>query len=163
MHTYLNIEMERGLSNCLIGEIDISEALIRTDIEKLSFLPAGKHIKNPAELLSSRKMAGLISEMKNRYPDRYIIIDTPPVLPFAEARSISTAVDGIIFVVREGIAPFQGIQEALDILKGGNMLGILYNAVSLENLNGYHKYYYKNYYKNYYRRYADDKDTIETK
>ncbi|MFO0752939.1 MAG: hypothetical protein U0411_06400 [Thermodesulfovibrionales bacterium] len=59
-------------------------------------------MSNPVELLSSQRMKELIVEMKARYPDRYIIIDTPPLLPFAETHAISCMVDGVLFVVKEG-------------------------------------------------------------
>ncbi len=145
LHNYLNINTKKGLADCLVDGTDIGSALIKTGIEKLSFLPAGKSVTNPVELLSSNKMKELIAEMKHRYADRYIIIDTPPVLPFAETRSISIEVDGIIFVVREGMVSLNSIQEALDILNRGNLLGILFNDVNIENLNGYYTYYYKRY------------------
>jgi len=147
LHKYFNMEPKLGLSDCLTNGIDMGEALIRTQIEKLNFLPAGNNVPNPAELLSSSRMKDLVAEMKSRYSDRYIIIDTPPVLPFAESRSLSMIADGIIFVVREGMVPFHGIQEAIEFLKKGNIIGVLFNDVSAENLNGYHKYYYREYEK----------------
>ncbi|MEF9426532.1 MAG: XrtA-associated tyrosine autokinase [Candidatus Mariimomonas ferrooxydans] len=145
LHRYLNIKPGIGLSNCLINGYDIEEALINTGIGKLTFLPAGREVADPAEILSSRKMKELISEMKHRYSDRYIIIDTPPILPFAETRSISALVDSILFVVKEGSVPLNDIKDALNILKDSNVLGIVYNDVGVENLRSRYSYYYKKY------------------
>jgi Mrp family chromosome partitioning ATPase len=142
---HFNIEQEKGLSDYLLDGTDIGGSLVKTDIDKLSLLPAGRQVSNPAELLSSKKMKKLMVEMKSRYSDRYILFDTPPVLPMAETRSMSRMVDGVLLVVREGIASLQHIQHAIDIIHKDNVLGILYNAVSPENLNGYHKNYYTNY------------------
>ena len=142
LHTYLNIKPEIGLSDCLIKGLDVGSALLKTNIGKLSFLPAGMNVENPAELLSSNKMKELLGEIKQRYSDRYIIIDTPPILPFAETRSISTAVDGVIFVVKEGMASLQSIRDALELLKNSNILGIVYNDVSIGSLDGHDYSYY---------------------
>ncbi len=142
LHKYLNIESKAGITECLLGEARISDAIIKTDIGKLSFLPAGKRVDNPVELLSSQKMKDLIRELKERYHDRYIIIDTPPILPFAETRAISSMVSGVIFVVKECGASMHDIGEAIDVLKGTNVLGIVYNGVSKDSLNTHYQYYY---------------------
>ncbi len=154
LHGYLNITPKTGLSDCLIDGLDINAALIKTGIGKLSFLPAGRMVDNPAELLSSQKMKELIDEIKHRYPDRYIVIDTPPVLPFAETLSISSLVDGIVLVVKEGMASLQNIRDALDTLNDGNILGIVYNNVSVENLNS--SYYNNRYYYSAYKHHKKD-------
>jgi exopolysaccharide/PEP-CTERM locus tyrosine autokinase len=146
LHKYLNLKADYGLSDYLMDGIDINRTLIRTGINKLTLLPAGRNVSNPVELLSSRKMKELIVDMKHRYPDRYIIIDTPPVLPFAETRFISTVVDGIILVVSEGKLSLQSIPDTLNIIKkNGNLIGIIYNNVSIENLDNSYGHYYKRY------------------
>jgi len=138
--SYLGFEAELGLADCLTDDIDVGKALVRTGIGKLSLLPAGKQVKNPVEVFSSQKMRTLVLELKHRYPDRYIIIDTPPVLPFSESRTLSTIVDGVVFVVKEGVASLSEISEALGYLKGPNLLGIVYNEAAIEDLGG--RYYY---------------------
>lgn len=142
LHRYLNVEPKAGVTECLLGEANISDAIIRTDIGKLSFLPAGKRVDNPVELLSSQKMKDLVRELKERYQDRYIIFDTPPILPFAETRAISAMVNGVIFVVKEHGASMRDIGEAIEVLKGTNVLGIVYNGVSKDSMNTHYQYYY---------------------
>jgi protein-tyrosine kinase len=127
LHRYFNIVPEAGLADCLLDEADVSEALIKTGIGKLSLLPAGKTVANPVELLSSERMKELVVEMKRRYADRYIVIDTPPVLAFAETHAVSSLIDGVIFVIKEGGASLQHIDNALDILSLDKILGIVYN------------------------------------
>lgn len=143
LHGYFGLEPKLGLSDCLQGGVDLGDALIKTGIGKLSLLPSGKSIRNPAELFSSQRMAELIQEMKHRYPDRYIIIDTPPVLLFAETLSLSYLVDGVVFVVRQGLASVQNISDALASLKGSLVLGMVYNDVKEESIDS--RYYYYNY------------------
>lgn len=142
LHSYFGLEPKIGLSDCLQHGVDPSDALIKTGIGKLTLLPSGKPVRNPAELFSSQRMAELIQEMKHRYPDRYIIIDTPPVLLFAETLSLSYLVDGVVFVVREGMASVQNINDALANLKGSLVLGMVYNDVKEESIDSRYRYYH---------------------
>jgi exopolysaccharide/PEP-CTERM locus tyrosine autokinase len=145
LHNLLGLEPVLGLSDCLADGIDVGRALAKTGIPKLSFLCSGRKTSKPAELLSSNKMKVLIHELKHRYPDRYIIIDTPPALLFSETHAISSYVDGILFIVKEGTAS-NSVRDALDILKGGPVLGIVYNNASPQQLDRRYHHYYQ-YYK----------------
>ena len=136
IHEYLGIEYKYGLSDYLTGDIDISEVMIKTGIGKLVLIPAGNRVDNPLELLSSDKMKALIKEVKQRYADRYVIIDTPPILSFAEPISIGANVDGIVFVVKEGRAQKRMIEDAL------NLVGIVFNDVEITNMDGSYSRYY---------------------
>ncbi|CAG0975748.1 XrtA-associated tyrosine autokinase [Geobacter sp.] len=144
-HTYLGIPNEQGLSDCLMNGVDVGSVLVKTGIGRLSILPAGRPVQNPVELIASSRMKEFIQELKHRYPDRYVIIDTPPVLHFAEAYSIASEVDGVIFVVREGQVPIAHLKEAVGMLKGSNILGVVYNDVEVNRYSSYHYYSYKNY------------------
>ncbi len=145
---YLGIDYEYGLADYIRGDVDLSEVLIRTGRENLVVLPAGKVPENPAELMSSEKMKNLVTELKQRYMDRYIIIDTPPILSFAEAISIGSLVDGIVFVIKEGRVQKKSIDNALGLLKDLNVLGLVFNSVSLVNREGYPDRYSYYGYKN---------------
>ncbi len=144
VHRYLGIKAERGLSDCLLDGVNPGEVLINTGIGKLVVLPAGKEVRNPVELFTSQRLSSLLMEIKHRYPDRYIVIDTPPVLPFAETRHLSRLVDGTIFVVKEAEASVQGVTEALEALREGNVLGIVYNDARIARLDDRY-YYYRSY------------------
>jgi protein-tyrosine kinase len=148
---YLGITAETGLAECLRDGVDVSSAIIGTHVPKLDILPAGKSVSNPVELLSSPKMKSLLLELKRLYPERYLIIDTPPTLPFAESQIISMLVDGLLFVVKEGETTVHDLQDALDILKGTKLLGISYNNVDV-NAQGMN-----NRYRQYYRYYSSGK------
>ncbi len=150
LHSLLNIKPGLGLSDCLSDDIDIASALIKVGNGNLQFLPSGRKTENCVELFSSHRMQKMITEMKTRYPERYIIIDTPPVLLFAETKMLSALADGIIFVVREGLAPLQHVIEALELLKEEQLLGIVYNDAGPEGLNG--TYPYRSYYDHYHKK-----------
>jgi protein-tyrosine kinase len=140
---YLGINPNKGLGDYLMGNAHLADLLIKTGIGRLTLLPAGHPIKNPVELFSSQKTREFISEIKNRYPDRFIIIDTPPVLPFAESRELSKIVDGVVFVVREGQTTPDNISEAINSLDKSKIIGAVYNVATMASLSGrYHSYYY---------------------
>ena len=139
--SYLNIDHKPGFSDCLLGEADISEAIIGTGIGRLSVITAGREVANPVELFTSQRMQALIEEMKHRYDDRYLIFDTPPVLPFAETRTLAHMVDGVLLVVKERLASQGNIKDAIDALKGCELLGMVYNDAILDNHDERYSYY----------------------
>ena len=141
IHRYLGIDVMQGFADCLLGEAEIGEVIIPTGIGRLSVITAGREVSNPVELFASQKSETLIAEMKHRYHDRFIIFDTPPVLPFAEARTLARLVDGVLFVVKEQLASQTNIKEAIEALKGCRMLGMVYNDAVIDR----HDEQYMNY------------------
>ncbi len=145
IHEYLGLKPEKGLADCLTGGTNIGDVILRTGIGRLSLLPAGNPIRNPVEVLSSQNMKEVFHEIKHRYGDRYVIIDTTPVLPFAETRFIGELSDGIVFVVREGHATLANVSEAISSLDRKKLLGIVYNDAGVESMDeryNYNKYGY---------------------
>ncbi|MDW7646096.1 MAG: polysaccharide biosynthesis tyrosine autokinase [Desulfuromonadales bacterium] len=142
IHRYLGLQPEVGLVNCLQEGLPVEKALIKTGLGKLVVLPAGSPVENHLELLASERMKKLIRELKSRYPERYVIFDTPPALPFADAQILGSEVDGVIYVIREGFAKTDQIREAMDSLKGTNLLGAVYNDSSVMPSAGRYSYYY---------------------
>lgn len=140
---YLEMESTIGLTDCVLDQIDVGEALVKTGIGKLTVLPAGRAVPNPVELFSSNRMQNLLLEIKNRYPDRYVIVDTTPLLPFAEPQFIASIVGGVLFVVREGYTSADKFTKALGLLQDHNLLGVVCNAVRQPQSDkfGYYGYY----------------------
>ena len=147
VHRYLDLENGPGLTQCLAQGEDIATAIVPTAIDKLSVVRAGNSTENPVELFSSQRMRDLVQELKTRYHDRYVIFDSPPVLPFAEARTLAQLVDGVIMVVKEGYTPLTNIQDAISSLAGTNMLGIVYNDAEIVKFDERYKYYHNYYYQ----------------
>ncbi|HDQ41830.1 MAG TPA: tyrosine-protein kinase family protein [Desulfonatronum sp.] len=146
---YLDLGPKPGLTECLLDNAAVPDLLIKTGIGKLVILPAGRVASNRGELFSSRKMRDLVQEMKHRYADRYIIIDTPPVLPFAETRTLSGIVDSVVMVVKSGLSTLENIQDATEAMRGANILGLVYNHARPDSLSSSYSYYYKDYYGSY--------------
>jgi len=134
----------KGLSDYLSDDIPLSQTLLKTSINKLTLLPAGRIPKNPSELLSSEQMRRMLHEVKLRYSDRYIIIDTPPPYITSETSALARYVDGIILVVRHGKTRVKEVQDIVDIYGRENILGVVTNF-SKKTVGygyGYHKYGY---------------------
>jgi exopolysaccharide/PEP-CTERM locus tyrosine autokinase len=89
-----------GLLDLLTDKaIQMSDVLLRTSIDKLSILPAGTPRHNADELLASESMRKLIEEMSERYPDRIVVFDAPPLLLSNEARVLASQVGQVVVVV----------------------------------------------------------------
>jgi len=146
-HELLCMDQGYGLSDCLLEGTDVSKAIIRTGIGKLSFLPAGTPMANPGELLASKRMATVLREMKERYSDRFLIIDTPPVLPFAESRILARLADMVVLVVKERRLSKYELNETLEALSGANVAGAVFTQASrghsAAGYSGYAHYSYK--------------------
>jgi exopolysaccharide/PEP-CTERM locus tyrosine autokinase len=135
IHKYLGIEVEKGLTDHLLYDIPVHELLIKPGINKLSYLPAGEPIKGSTEILGSPKLQELITEMKERYPDRYVVFDCPDLLHAPDALVFSSYVDGIVFVVEAGKTSREYVQKALKLLEGRNIVGVVLNKTEVESLN----------------------------
>ena len=145
IHRMFGFRNVRGLHDYLIGEKKFDELIVRTGIDKLSILPAGRSPRNPSELLSSNMMATFLEDAKQRYKDRFIIIDSPPTHITAEAKFLAQYVDAVIFVVMANKTPRKDALKAIEALGRDKVLGIVFNGYN-QARKSYHKYYEK-YYK----------------
>ncbi len=102
-----------GLLDVLKGNADMSSVLLRTNIEKLTFLPSGTPHPRATELLASDAMRRLLDEMAERYPDRIIIFDSPPLLLTTEARVLASQVGQVVVVVHAEKTLRADVQRAL--------------------------------------------------
>jgi len=135
----------QGLSEYLSKAKPLSSLLVKTFMDKLTILPAGEIPHNPSELLSSEQMRRLIHEVKSRYSDRYIIIDTPPPYLTSETSVISRQVDGIVIVIKQGQTRKKDILNVIDIYGREKILGVVYNFAKKPIGYGYGKYGYGKY------------------
>ena len=113
---YFGLKHADGLSEYLINDSDVSRSFVKTPVEKLSILPAGKTPEKPTEILTSKKMKALLHEVTHRYEDRYIIIDSAPPSLAPETGAIAKYVDGIIVVVKAGKTQSNAVTEVIEKL-----------------------------------------------
>ncbi|MHB8772556.1 MAG: GumC family protein [Syntrophales bacterium] len=100
LHRLFNVPRDRGLSNILVGNCGIDEAIIHTTVPGVDVIVAGPVPPNPSEMLGSQNMIRFLEEVRGRY-DR-IIVDSPPITAVTDAVILSRLVDGVLIVVRAG-------------------------------------------------------------
>jgi capsular exopolysaccharide synthesis family protein len=125
-----------GLVSFFSGEKSLEEILINPGIERLTILPAGGRILRAPELIGSPKMEELVRELKERYKDRYIIFDTPPLKGFPDALVFSEYVDSIILVARAGHTSRVSVEKTVDLIPREKVLGLIFNDVKSKDLSG---------------------------
>ncbi|MBN2312733.1 MAG: polysaccharide biosynthesis tyrosine autokinase [Sedimentisphaerales bacterium] len=130
-----------GLSTILAGITPSADAIQSTHIETLKVLPCGPDVPNPSELLNSDVFAQLLEILSDRY-DR-IIIDSPPVMPIADALILAAICNITLLVVRMNKSTRKTSLHARDGLLGigANVLGIVINDVPKEGHYGYYGTY----------------------
>jgi capsular exopolysaccharide synthesis family protein len=133
-----------GLSNVLVGQAALNgsaaEALVTLDV-----LTSGKIPPNPLTLLESQRMASLVKDASKEYD--FVIIDAPPLTAVADALNIGKLADGMLLVVRPGVANTGSVNAAKSLLEqsGQQVLGMVVNGVTADNSYGGY-YYSKGYY-----------------
>lgn len=142
---YLGIRPGAGLAGVLEGENEPLDSTVCLDAHELYVLPVKAESPNPTELLSSERLELMLEELREYFD--FILVDSPPVMPFADARLLANHADAVVLVVRAGFAPYETVEKAIDVLPPGRMLGVVLNgAERLAGADGY------DYYYNYARR-----------
>ncbi|MCW8930345.1 MAG: XrtA-associated tyrosine autokinase [Gammaproteobacteria bacterium] len=124
----LSIETDKGLIEYLSGEVEnLSDVLVNTNFPKLTILPAGNKHNLSVELFSSEMMKHLFNDLSERYHDRVVIIDSPPILQTNESGILAQNVGQIVFVVEQNTTEITNVQNAIDKLPSEAVIGIVMN------------------------------------
>jgi len=119
----------KGLAEYLAFGGDLADFITKTSIPKLSIIASGQPPANPSELLGSEYMFNLIKEVKHRYDNRYIIIDSPPLIPVVDTTILSNMAGGVIIVVKASSTQRKLVNEAIDKIKNKKkILGLVING-----------------------------------
>lgn len=141
----LGLERRKGLMEYLTGDVeDISDVLYPTNIDKLKIIPAGKSHHLSTELLASQKMHETVDEFANRYPDRIVIFDTPPLIGINESAILANFAGQAVVVVEEGKAKINDIKNSIERLNANMAIGFVVNKSVHADTDGtgYYGYYY---------------------
>lgn len=141
VHRALEIEPKYGLNDYLVADTSLDEVLINPNVEHLVIVPTGKVDGGSSELLSSPKMTSFVEEAKQRYPERIVLFDLPPVLVGDDVVAISQNLDALLLVVEDGKTPSNELVSATELLKDVNILGVVLNKCTTDT--NQHKYYYR--------------------
>lgn len=124
----LGITVEAGLMDWLIdGNLDISQLVLPTNVDKLAILPAGRRHQQATELLASASMSRLMELITARFPDRVVIFDSPPLLVTTESRVLSSYMGQVVLVVEAGKTSHESVQEALATIGSSEVVGLILN------------------------------------
>jgi protein-tyrosine kinase len=134
-----------GLSDVLAQRATLEDALIPTEIEGLTILPAGADASNPAQLITSSRMKGLIQQLRKKHKKPFIIIDSTPMVATSEASALSQITDATILVILADKTRRDIVKRELSTINPEKILGVVLNRAEFETSNYYHKYY-KRYY-----------------
>ena len=151
VHTSFEMPAEPGLSNVLVGDAGLKEAVRRAPIANLWILTGGRRPPNPSELLGSPQFTQMMGSFRDHFD--WVIIDTPPVMAVTDACVLAPTVSGVLFVVGAERANRDAARRALDLLEmaGATVVGGVLSRVPLDR----HKYYYGTYYQAYNAKYGD--------
>jgi len=138
----LGLERSIGMTDFLADDsLNVETILNKTNIPKLSFISPGTKSTNTAELFASDKMKKLIDHLANRYEDRLIILDTPPLLATSDASFLANKADQIIVIVDSETTTEQRLNEALGHLDDLTAVSLLLNKRHIPAMvEGYYSY-----------------------
>ena len=141
VHYTFKVANGLGLSSLLTRQAEKEKAILPTKVDNLSILTAGPIPPNPAELLSSRAMEHLVSQLRADFD--VIIFDAPPLLQVADSRITSKLTDGVVLVVGCTTSDRQRVlkaKEQLDLAEA-KILGVVLNRRELTDDSAYQYYY----------------------
>lgn len=141
VHKKFGLSNSQGLTNILAQDRKFEDIIITTEINNLYVITSGPVPPNPAELLGTKKMKTLLSELTKVFD--MVLIDAPPVLAVTDAQILSTIVDGTVIVSAYGQSDKQALLQSKQHIEkvGGKILGVVINKVP-EQSNGYYGKYY---------------------
>lgn len=135
---YLGLQRQKSLNDVLAGEAEIHEALVNPEISRLVVLPTNKPVASSSEVLSSNKVANIITDLRERYHERIVIFDLPPILAADDAIAVLPKIDCVLMVIGNGMSNKREIEDSMRHLPDANLLGVILNKSELPA----RKYYY---------------------
>lgn len=123
----VGVQASKGLLDLLESPATaLHDVLLKTNIPKLTLLPAGTASSRSTELLASDAMDRLLEELASKYPDRVIIFDTPPLLSTTESRVLATHMGQVVMVSEANRTPVDMIRRAYATIESHPLvLGVL--------------------------------------
>jgi len=141
LHAVLGAPSSPGLSDYLCGQADEISVVQRGHKDNLFFIPAGKRLENPAELIANGRLQVLLERLAPLFD--WVILDSPPVIPVADPSVMAKLCDGVLFVVHSAVTPFDLAQKARQQFPNERLLGVVLNQVDpRDTYGGYYYGYY---------------------
>ncbi|MEZ5583857.1 MAG: polysaccharide biosynthesis tyrosine autokinase [Candidatus Competibacteraceae bacterium] len=133
-----------GLTDYLLGtQPALDRVIVNTNVSGLQFIPAGSSHPDATELLASEKMEYLANDLANRYSDRLVVLDAPPLLASMQSLLLASLAGQVLVVVEEGKTPRKAIKEAVSLLDDTAIVGIVLNRCRYGFNNPGYNYSYR--------------------
>jgi Mrp family chromosome partitioning ATPase len=128
-HTALRVDTSSGglMDYLEDSSIDVANILYRTGVPRLRLIPSGRQRETTGESFSSFRMRAMIDSVRSRYPDRYLILDSPSVLGSPDARILSELADMVVLVAGYGLVTPEKIEAALASFPPEKIAGVVFN------------------------------------
>jgi len=127
IHKVFGFDSDKGLLDYLLGECPASDLFVWPVVEKLSLISGGKTINESSKIIASPLMKDLVDDIKNRYPERYIIFDVPPILSDVDALNLAPLVDYVLMVVQADKTSLVEVNKAVQFIPKDKLLGFVLN------------------------------------
>lgn len=134
----LGLDRKVSLNDFFDGRVDVGDALVNPGIERLVVLPTNRPVAGASEVLSSAKVGDLIKNVRERYSNRIVIFDLPPVLAADDVMTIVPRIDCVLMVVGSGVSTEIEVEEAMSRLSKANLLGVVLNKDEALVQNAYY-------------------------
>lgn len=125
--SYLGLPKEDALIDCIEGRREVKDALINPGFPRLVILSNSTGVTNASEILTSQKVRDLVTEFRERYENRILIFDLPPVLTADDALAFFPQLDCALLVAASGISTKSDVEESQRLLGSNNLLGVALN------------------------------------
>jgi capsular exopolysaccharide synthesis family protein len=143
LHSALGTTSSPGLADYLLGESDEFSIMQHSSMDNLFFIPCGRTVAHPAELIANGRMKMLMQRVETLFD--WIIVDSPPAVPVSDASQLANYCDGVLMVVRSNATPYDTAQRARQEFQGKTMVGVVLNGITRGDT--YSRYYYEVYEK----------------
>jgi protein-tyrosine kinase len=138
LHQALGTSGAPGLSEYLMGEKDEYLIIQRGPMDNLFFIPAGRQVSSPAELVANGRLKFLLSSLESLFD--WIVIDSPPAVPVSDANLLANFCDGVLIVVRSEVTPFDMARKGRLEFHDKQLIGVVLNGIDY-NASAYSRYY----------------------
>src|SRR5438552_8772758 len=141
LHNVLGTSATPGLAEYLLGENDEFGIMQLGAMENLFFIPSGRSVSNPAELVANGRLKFLLTRVEPLFD--WIIIDSPPTVPVSDAGLLANYCNGVLIVVRSNATPFDIARKARQEFRDTSLVGVVLNGIDVGS--SYTQYYYSSY------------------
>lgn len=136
--SYLGIQKTPSLNEVFSGDAEVPDALVNPDLQRLVVLPTNRPVPKAAEVLSSKKVATMIRDLRERYKDRIVIFDLPPMMAGDDVMAVLPSIDCVLMVVGNGNSSRREIEESMRHVPADCLLGVVLNKAEAAVRQGYY-------------------------